>query len=106
MNNCSEISLFVAPVIIISKTSNSRFFKLNVLENSNDGFVISEKDLELRGPGDFFGTRQHGLPQLKIANLYQDIDILKKPQHAANYIISSPELFSQFDVRELKDIEL
>ena len=39
---------------------------------SNDGFYISEQDLKLRGPGDFFGTRQHGLPEMRIANLFED----------------------------------
>ena len=43
---------------------------------SNDGFYISEQDLKLRGPGDFFGTRQHGLPEMRIANLFEDRDIL------------------------------
>ena len=47
---------------------------------SNDGFYISELDLKLRGYGDFFGTRQHGLPDFKIANLYKDHDILKEAQ--------------------------
>ena len=58
------------------------------MQKTNDGFVISEKDLELRGPGEFFGTRQHGIPELKIANLYKDIDILKKAQEAALKLIS------------------
>lgn len=53
---------------------------------SNDGFYISEQDLTLRGPGDFFGTRQHGLPEMKIANLFEDKDILKISQEAAKYI--------------------
>jgi ATP-dependent DNA helicase RecG len=57
--------------------------RMKVMEKTSDGFVISEKDLELRGPGDFFGTRQHGIPDLKIANLYRDTDILKKAQEAA-----------------------
>lgn len=57
--------------------------RMKVMEKTADGFVISEKDLELRGPGDFFGTRQHGIPELKIANLYRDMDILKKAQEAA-----------------------
>ena len=53
---------------------------------SNDGFYISEQDLKLRGPGDFFGTRQHGLPEMKIANLFEDRDILKLAQEAAKEI--------------------
>ncbi len=53
---------------------------------SNDGFYISEQDLKLRGPGDFFGTRQHGLPEMKIANLFTDRDILKDAQSAVLYI--------------------
>jgi len=73
-----------------SKISKER---LNILKKSNDGFEISEKDLNLRGPGDFFGTKQHGLPELKIANLYKDIDILKSVQTAAqNLYISDPNL--------------
>lgn len=55
---------------------------------SNDGFYISEQDLRLRGPGDFFGTRQHGLPEMKIANLFEDGDILKQAQEAASEIIA------------------
>ena len=53
---------------------------------SNDGFYISEQDLKLRGPGDFFGTRQHGLPEMRIANLFEDQDILKLAQEAAKEI--------------------
>lgn len=53
---------------------------------SNDGFYISEQDLKLRGPGDFFGTRQHGLPEMHIANLFEDRDILKLAQEAAKEI--------------------
>lgn len=54
---------------------------------SNDGFYISEQDLKLRGPGDFFGTRQHGLPEMKIANLFEDRDILRLAQRAAKSLI-------------------
>ena len=45
-----------------------------------DGFAVAEKDLELRGPGDFFGTRQHGLPALRLANLYRDRELLQEVQ--------------------------
>ncbi len=51
---------------------------------SNDGFYISEQDLKLRGPGDFFGTRQHGLPDMKIANLFEDMDILELAKNAVS----------------------
>ena len=55
--------------------------------STNDGFVISEKDLELRGTGDFFGTKQHGIPEFKIANLFQDMPILKQVQGISMKII-------------------
>ncbi|ODM24945.1 ATP-dependent DNA helicase RecG [Clostridium sp. Bc-iso-3] len=61
--------------------------RMKVMQQTTDGFIISEKDLLLRGPGEFFGTRQHGLPDLKIANLYRDMDILKKAQEAAQEIL-------------------
>ena len=51
--------------------------RMDIMEKTTDGFIISEKDLKLRGPGEFFGTRQHGLPELKVANLFKHISILK-----------------------------
>jgi ATP-dependent DNA helicase RecG len=50
--------------------------RIEVLARSDDGFVIAEKDLELRGPGDFFGTRQSGLPQLRVGDLLRDRDLM------------------------------
>ena len=75
---------------VLFNQSNSKVSKerMKVMTQSNDGFVISEKDLELRGPGDFFGTKQHGLPELKIANLYRDIEILKQAQESAKQMIA------------------
>lgn len=57
--------------------------RMEIMCKSNDGFYISEQDLNLRGPGEFFGTKQHGLPNFKIANLFTDINILKQAQQAA-----------------------
>ena len=62
--------------------------RMKVMCQTNDGFVISEKDLELRGSGDFFGTAQHGVPELKIANLFENIRELKEVQELASQIIA------------------
>ncbi|MCI8404945.1 MAG: ATP-dependent DNA helicase RecG [Clostridia bacterium] len=69
---------------------------------SNDGFYISEQDLKLRGPGDFFGTRQHGLPEMKIANLFEDVNILEKSQKAAREIMNEDMRLSSDKYRGLK----
>jgi ATP-dependent DNA helicase RecG len=61
--------------------------RLAVMEQSNDGFVIAEKDLELRGPGEFLGTRQSGLPELAVANLARDGDLLSLAQAEARRIL-------------------
>ncbi len=61
--------------------------RMKVMQDTNDGFVISEKDLELRGSGEFFGTKQHGLPEFKIANLFQDMPILKQVQELSYKIL-------------------
>lgn len=57
--------------------------RLRALCSTNDGFKIADEDLRLRGPGDFFGSRQHGLPELKIADLAENVDILRDAQLAA-----------------------
>ncbi len=56
--------------------------RIQAMVQSNDGFHISEIDLQLRGPGEFFGTMQHGVPEFRIANIYQDMSILLKAQKA------------------------
>ena len=73
---------------------------------TNKGFVISEKDLELRGSGEFFGTKQHGLPEFKIANLFEDIEILKKVQDVAIKIMNDdPNLTKEKNLELKKQIE-
>ena len=73
---------------------------------TNNGFVISEKDLELRGSGEFFGTKQHGIPEFKIANLFEDIEILKKVQNVAIGIMEDdPNLTKEKNLELKKQIE-
>lgn len=67
--------------------------RLTCLRESTDGFVIAQRDLELRGPGELLGTRQTGLPQFRVANLLEDADLLEViPQAADDFLASTPEL--------------
>ncbi len=68
--------------------------RMKTMESTNNGFVIAEKDLELRGPGDFFGTKQHGLPELKIADIFKHKEILKKAQEEAYKTLENYKLLS------------
>jgi ATP-dependent DNA helicase RecG len=57
------------------------------LTETTDGFRIAEEDLRIRGPGEFFGTKQHGLPELKVADLIEDFDLLRLARRDAFAII-------------------
>ena len=74
---------------------------------SQDGFELARKDLELRGPGDFFGTRQHGIPALRAANLYTDLELAKEAVSEVGDVLSSgTEEASKIEqnIRELFDL--
>ena len=75
-------------ILVNNSSSKLSRERMRIMQSTNDGFKISEKDLELRGPGEFFGTRQHGIPELRIANLIRDIEILKAAQKEAISMIS------------------
>ena len=80
--------------ILISDNRNEETKqRLKVMTKTSDGFKIAEEDLRLRGPGDFFGQRQHGLPGLKIADIGCDTQLLKEAQLAAEALLEKdPEL--------------
>ena len=59
--------------------------------DTDDGFVIAEKDLELRGPGDFFGTRQWGMPSFRVAHLIRDRDLLERARAEAFRFVGGGE---------------
>ena len=80
---------------------------MQVMQDTNDGFIISEKDLELRGSGEFFGTRQHGLPEFKIANLFEDIKMLKLVQSVSMKVLQEdPLLEKEENIRLKKLVEM
>ncbi len=80
--------------ILVSDAQNEEAqTRLKVMCKTSDGFKIADEDLRLRGPGDFFGSRQHGLPKMKIANLLTDMKTLKEAQaEAKNILKEDPKL--------------
>ena len=78
--------------------------RMKVMCDTNDGFKISEKDLELRGSGDFFGTMQHGLPEFKIANLFEDMPILQQVQQVAQNILANDAKLENEENKELANV--
>lgn len=75
--------------------------RLKIMASTNDGFKISEEDLKMRGAGDFFGERQHGLPPLKIADIASDRELLSQAQKAAEKLIEkSPDLSAYPAIKE------
>jgi ATP-dependent DNA helicase RecG len=81
--------------ILLSDSKNTETLeRLAIMTKTNDGFLLAEEDLKLRGPGQFFGFRQHGMPDLKIADIVKDTDILIEARHAAQQTVVIPERFS------------
>ena len=79
------VLLFAAPLTPIARE------RLGVLRDTNDGFEVARRDLELRGPGELLGTRQTGLMQLRVADLVRDADLLPGVQRAADLMLGGPQ---------------
>ena len=80
-------------VLVSSKDSGTAGERLKLLTETDDGFVIANEDLRMRGPGDFIGNRQHGLPNLTVAHIADDEKILYSANEAAETLImESPDM--------------
>lgn len=77
--------------------------RLKIMESSNDGFEIANEDLKLRGPGDFFGIRQSGLPEFKLADLLKDINVLKIATNVAKQILDDDPFLESEENKALKE---
>lgn len=76
--------------ILVSDSDNEETrARLDIMTKTNDGFRISEEDLRLRGPGDFFGSRQHGLPEMHVADLGADVNVLRRAQEEAQLVLAA-----------------
>lgn len=85
--------------ILLSSTPDND--RLLVMEKFSDGFLLAEEDLRLRGPGEFFGERQHGIPDLKIFDFLSDSQLLKETKEQAFEILNNPEEWHTF-IKEMK----
>ena len=93
--------------ILASDSKNAETLaRLNVMTQTNNGFVIAEKDLQLRGPGEFMGTRQSGLPDLMIADLVHDVEILEAARNSAISFIENDNLDNYAELKKIIEEKL
>ena len=91
---------------MVSNTANEKSIaRLDVMEKCNDGFEVAEYDLRLRGPGEMFSTRQHGLPDLKFASLLYDYDLLVKARELAGEYIDKLNEPGNVGIKQMLEIK-
>ena len=89
-------------ILITDNTSEDCVKRMKIMSSTADGFRISEEDLKMRGPGDFFGSAQHGLPPLKIADIACNMELMNKAQSCARELLEADPQLSSHENRALK----
>jgi ATP-dependent DNA helicase RecG len=89
-------------ILVNESKSKKSADRMKILKNTNNGFIIAEEDLKLRGPGDFFGTQQHGLSKYEIQNIVNDVDIVQNVQHISKKILMDNPRLEGNDYKNLK----
>ncbi len=95
-------------VLIASPGTEEGYKRLQVMTSTNDGFEIAEEDLKIRGPGEFFGTRQHGIPEFKVANILKDNKLLTAARKEAEKIINMDNWQKRYPLlnKEIKKMKI
>lgn len=88
-------------ILVTDATGDEATARMKIMCETTDGFKIADEDLKLRGPGDFFGTRQHGLPKLRIADILTDTKILMQTQELARELIEDKDSFKKEENRQI-----
>lgn len=88
-------------VLVTDATNEETKARMNIMCETTDGFKIADEDLKLRGPGDFFGTKQHGLPNLRIADIMTDAKVLTETQELAKEIMLSDTTFQKEEHKKI-----
>lgn len=89
-------------ILISDATGESTRSRLDIMCKTSDGFKIADKDLELRGPGDFFGSRQSGIPEMKLADLTQNMDTVRQSKQASEEILAKDPTLDLPENKRLK----
>jgi len=89
-------------ILVSSPSTEEGRARMEIMQKTNDGFIIAEEDLKLRGPGEFFGTRQSGMPDLKIADIIRDVGILQKARNEALQLVEQDPGLNRSDHANLK----
>lgn len=91
-------------ILVTDNPTEESVKRLKILSSTSDGFKISEEDLKLRGPGDFFGSRQHGLPKMKIADMSSDTELMLMAKEAADTVTEADPMLSKPENKGLKEL--